>query len=108
MSASCMVPRDHVLDLWCNRPGQWEWKDEDELEQLSGAWSGLVVLRVDVISDLVEIAVRDVGLDALLRALRELVGRLHRPPRERHSHVALRTDRATRGNRSVDRPVKPD
>jgi hypothetical protein len=25
--------RDHVLDLWCSRPGEWEWKDEDELEQ---------------------------------------------------------------------------
>jgi hypothetical protein len=25
--------RDHVLDLWCKRPGEWKWKDEDELEQ---------------------------------------------------------------------------
>jgi len=25
--------RDHVLDLWCGRPGEWEWKDEDELEE---------------------------------------------------------------------------
>jgi len=24
--------RDHVLDLWCERPREWEWKDEDELE----------------------------------------------------------------------------
>ena len=25
--------RDHVLDLWCERPREWRWKDEDELEQ---------------------------------------------------------------------------
>jgi len=25
--------RDHVLDLWCERPRQWKWKDEQELEQ---------------------------------------------------------------------------
>jgi len=25
--------RDHVLDLWCERPRGWEWKDEDELEE---------------------------------------------------------------------------
>jgi uncharacterized protein DUF402 len=24
--------RDHVLDLWCERPREWAWKDEDELE----------------------------------------------------------------------------
>jgi len=24
--------RDHILDLFCERPGEWEWKDEDELE----------------------------------------------------------------------------
>jgi hypothetical protein len=24
--------RDHVLDLWCERPGEFAWKDEDELE----------------------------------------------------------------------------
>ena len=23
--------RDHILDLWCERPREWEWKDEDEL-----------------------------------------------------------------------------
>ncbi len=25
--------RDHVLDLWCERPREWRWKDEDELEE---------------------------------------------------------------------------
>ena len=25
--------RDHVLDLWSERPREWQWKDEDELEQ---------------------------------------------------------------------------
>jgi uncharacterized protein DUF402 len=25
--------RDQVLDLWCERPGEWRWIDEDELEQ---------------------------------------------------------------------------
>ena len=25
--------RDHVLDLWCETPRAWHWKDEDELEQ---------------------------------------------------------------------------
>jgi Protein of unknown function (DUF402) len=25
--------RDHVLDLWCEVPREWHWKDEDELEQ---------------------------------------------------------------------------
>jgi hypothetical protein len=25
--------RDHVLDIWCERPREWEWKDEHELEQ---------------------------------------------------------------------------
>lgn len=25
--------RDHVLDISCERPREWEWKDEDELEQ---------------------------------------------------------------------------
>lgn len=24
--------RDHVLDIWCERPREWRWKDEDELE----------------------------------------------------------------------------
>jgi uncharacterized protein len=24
--------RDHVLDIWCERPREWIWKDEDELE----------------------------------------------------------------------------
>jgi hypothetical protein len=24
--------RDHVLDIWCERPREWQWKDEDELE----------------------------------------------------------------------------
>lgn len=24
--------RDHVLDIWCDRPREWRWKDEDELE----------------------------------------------------------------------------
>lgn len=24
--------RDHVLDLWCERQREWQWKDEDELE----------------------------------------------------------------------------
>lgn len=27
-----VVTRDHVLDLWCERPREWKWKDEDELE----------------------------------------------------------------------------
>jgi hypothetical protein len=35
----------------------------------------LVVLRVDIIEDVVRIAVRDVGLDSLLTALRQLAGR---------------------------------
>jgi hypothetical protein len=25
--------RDHVLDIWCERPREWQWKDEHELEQ---------------------------------------------------------------------------
>ena len=25
--------RDHVLDIWCERPREWQWKDDDELEQ---------------------------------------------------------------------------
>ena len=25
--------RDHVLDVWCERPRDWEWKDSDELEE---------------------------------------------------------------------------
>ncbi len=25
--------RDHVLDLWCERPREWRWKDEDELAE---------------------------------------------------------------------------
>lgn len=24
--------RDHVLDLWCERPREWQWKDEHELD----------------------------------------------------------------------------
>jgi hypothetical protein len=28
--------RDHVLDLWCDRPREWQWKDELELEQAIG------------------------------------------------------------------------
>ena len=27
-----VVTRDHVLDLWCEEPRVWSWKDEDELE----------------------------------------------------------------------------
>jgi len=36
-----VVTRDHVLDIWCERPGEWQWKDEDELEQAvaAGAFS---------------------------------------------------------------------
>jgi hypothetical protein len=26
-----LATRDQVLDLWCERPREWEWKDEDEL-----------------------------------------------------------------------------
>jgi hypothetical protein len=82
--------------------------DEGELEQLSRAWSGLVVLRVDVVGDLVEIAARDVGLDALLRALRDLVGHWDRPPRERYSHVALRSGSRDSPIRRSGRPRQID
>jgi hypothetical protein len=82
--------------------------DEEDVEQLSSTRDGFVVLRVDVIGDLVEIGVRDVGLDALLRALRELVGRSERPARERHSRVTLSAVSQGRGVRTIDRPGEVD
>lgn len=50
----------------------------------------LVVLRVDIIGDIVRFAARDVGLDSLLAALRELADRSGASPRDRVSHFQLR------------------
>jgi hypothetical protein len=64
-------------------------EDEEALEQLTCLRAGLAVIRVDVSSDVVEIAVHDPGLDALLRALRELVGRSKPPLRGGQSRAPL-------------------
>jgi hypothetical protein len=84
-------------------------------EETTARWledrTDLVVLRVDINEDLVRIAVRDVGLDSLLTALRELVDRAGSSPRERVSQFQVRplpagADRApeaTTSNASKDR-----
>jgi AAA+ superfamily predicted ATPase len=53
-------------------------------------YKNLVVLRVDIIGDIVRFAARDVGLDSLLAALRELADRSGALPRERVLHFRLR------------------
>jgi hypothetical protein len=78
--------------------------DASAFDKLAIEWRDLVVLRVDVIEAAVEIAVRDVGLDALLRALRELLGRWDRPRSERRSHVVLRIASRSWDNRPVKGP----
>lgn len=64
-----------------------------ETEQVAAFWvaqrKDLVVLGVDVVGDLVRIAVRDPGLDALLTALRDLVDRAGLLPGERISLLQL-------------------
>lgn len=65
-----------------------------DTEEAAAHWledrKDLVVLRVDISEDLVRIAVRDIGLDALLTALRELVDRAGSSPRERVSQFQSR------------------
>jgi AAA+ superfamily predicted ATPase len=53
-------------------------------------YKNLVVLQVDIIGDIVRFAARDVGLDSLLTALRELVDRSGASPHKRVSHFQLR------------------
>lgn len=49
----------------------------------------LVVLRVNVPDDFVQIALRDIGLDALISMLRSLVERAGARPAERTAHIQL-------------------
>jgi AAA+ superfamily predicted ATPase len=68
----------------------------------------LVVLRVDIIEDIVRISVRDVGLDSLLTALVELVDRAGTAPRERVSQFHFRPLPAGNHMPSECAPVTPE
>jgi hypothetical protein len=65
-----------------------------ETEAPAATWverrKDLVVLRVDILEDVVRIAMRDIGLEALLAALRALVDHAGSAPSERVSRIQLR------------------
>lgn len=60
----------------------------------------LVVLRVEVVGDMVRIGLRDPNMKIVLDYLRELVGRAGRDPLDRVSHLQLRSAPADEGNYS--------
>lgn len=60
---------------------------EDDVQRWLSRCSGLVVVRVDIVDDVVHFAVRDLGLDALLAALRQLVDRSGDTPAERLTRI---------------------
>src|SRR5947209_2825452 len=66
----------------------------DDTQDLAALWverrKSLVVLRVDIFDDIVKIAARDIGLDPVLTALRELVERAGSSTRERVSQFEFR------------------
>ena len=85
-SALAAIPAsEHRALIVIGRPG--------EAEQIVTYWvdqrKDLVALGVDIVGDLVRIAVRDPGLDSLLTALRDLVDRAGLSSRERISRLQL-------------------
>jgi AAA+ superfamily predicted ATPase len=76
---------EHCALVVVGRPG--------EAEQVVTYWvdqrNDLVALGVDIVGDLVRIAVRDPGLDSLLAAVRDLVNCAGLSPRERISRLRL-------------------
>src|SRR6476620_711784 len=67
---------------------------QSETETSTSSWLAqhkeLVVLRVDILGDLVRFTARDIGMDSLFAALQELVNRSGFSPSERVSQFQLR------------------
>lgn len=67
---------------------------QSETETSASSWLAqhkeLVVLRVDILGDLVRFTARDIGMDSLFAALQELVNRSGFSPSERVSQFQLR------------------
>jgi len=83
-----------------------------ETDQLAERWlvqrADLVVLRVDVVDDIVRITLRDPSLDSLLSALRDLVERVSRRPQERVAHIQLRSADTLDGAAVVREPASSE
>lgn len=62
---------------------------EQYVEQWLDERPNLVVLRLDIIGDIVEFALDDIGLEPLLAALTELVGHAAGPQRQRILHLQM-------------------
>ena len=98
----CPVPADDVDALLERIPATSRCAiavvgDPAETEELARLWlarrSDLVVMLVDVVEDIVRIALRDPHLDSLLSALRDLVDRVRvEDGQERVARVELRSD----------------
>ena len=74
-----------------------------ETETSASSWLAqhkeLVVLRVDILGDLVGYTARDIGMDSLFAALQQLVNRSGFSPSERVSQFQFRPCRAARSGR---------
>jgi hypothetical protein len=69
----------------------------------------LVILRLDIVDDIVHFALGDIGLEPLLGALKELVNRVGRQPQDRVLRLHVRQVAA--GSESITKPapeVRPD
>jgi len=85
-------------------------------EELSDQWLAdrpdLVILRLDIVDDTVQFALRDIGLEPLLTALKELVNRVGSQPQDRVLRLQMRhvfagnePDMAPPGEARRDRPL---
>lgn len=85
-------------------------------EELAEQWladrPNLVVLRLDIVDDIVQIALGDIGLEPLLTALKELVNRVTNQPQDRvlrlqMRHVSASSESTTvsTGEARSDRPL---
>lgn len=65
-----------------------------ETEELAQQWladrPNLVIVRLDIVDDIVQFALGDIGLEPLLIALKELVNRVASEPQDRVLHLQMR------------------